>query len=326
MMTLVHCAPPQRPPPPALRGLSIFERGWLSSNNVLVHGEGAGAALIDASHCLHAEQTVALVRHALAAAAPPGTVAEPLVCVVNTHLHSDHCGGNATLQAAFGMPVFIPPGSWDAVMAWNEEALSFRATGQRCERFEAQGTVAVGEELALGGRRWQVLGAPGHDPDSVMLFDAAHGVLISADALWENGFGVVFPELDGIDAFDDVERVLELIEGLPVQWVVPGHGAPFIDVKGALERARQRLAGFRQDRGRHARYAAKVLLKYHLMEERRQTVAALHLWAGAVPLLRRLWIGQGCPARSLHAWCDVLVAEMTASGALSVSDGVVADV
>jgi glyoxylase-like metal-dependent hydrolase (beta-lactamase superfamily II) len=38
-----------------------------------------------------------------------------------------------------------------------------------------------------------VIAAPGHDPDSVMLLDRHHGVLIYADALRENGFGVVFP-------------------------------------------------------------------------------------------------------------------------------------
>ena len=83
---------------------------------------------------------------------------------------------------------------------------------------------------SIGARHWEVLAAPGHDPESVILFDAAHGVLISADALWENGFGVVFPELDGDAAFDDVGRVLDLIEALPVRCVIPGHGAPFTDV------------------------------------------------------------------------------------------------
>ena len=121
----------------------------------------------------------------------------------------------------------------------------------------------------VGARDWQVLAAPGHDPQSVMLFDARHGVLISADALWENGFGVVFPELEGEAAFDDVAHVLDLIEALPVRCVIPGHGAPFTDVAGALQRARSRLAGFRADPARHLRHGAKVLLKYHLMEEQR---------------------------------------------------------
>jgi glyoxylase-like metal-dependent hydrolase (beta-lactamase superfamily II) len=46
----------------------------------------------------------------------------------------------------------------------------------------------------------------GHDPHSVILFEPVSRVLISADALWERGFGVIFPELEGVEAFDEVAR------------------------------------------------------------------------------------------------------------------------
>jgi glyoxylase-like metal-dependent hydrolase (beta-lactamase superfamily II) len=292
----------------ALAGLTVLERGWLSSNNVLIHGNGDGALLVDTSHCLHAEQTVALLRSALGG--------ERLAGIINTHLHSDHCGGNAAVRRAFGeVPLFVPDGPWEAVHVWDEDALSYRATGQRCERFSATGTVTAAEQLRMGGRDWIVIHAPGHDPDSVMLFDTTHGVLISADALWENGFGVVFPELDGESAFDDVAAVLDQIEALSVQWVVPGHGSPFSDVAGALQRARRRLDGWRQDPARHSRHAAKVLLKYHLLEEQRQSMTRLHLWAGGTPLLREIWATLGCPERSLHVWCDRLLDELVDAGA-----------
>ena len=311
----------------AFAGITVFERGWLSSNNVLLHGDGdpdgAGATLVDTSHCLHGEQTVALLRAALGN--------EPLAQLVNTHLHSDHCGGNARLQREFGAPLSVPLGSWAAVQAWDEDALSFKATGQVHERFAAQTALAPGERLRVGLRCWEAIAAPGHDPDSLMLFDAAEGVLISADALWENGFGVVFPELGGDastagQAFDDVAAVLGAIERLPVRWVIPGHGAPFTDVGAALQRARSRLAGFRAAPARHARHAAKVLLKYHLMELRSQPLPALRGWAGGTPLFAALWrdIGQA-QAASPAAWSELLAAELCASGALAMRDGVVFD-
>jgi glyoxylase-like metal-dependent hydrolase (beta-lactamase superfamily II) len=302
---------------PVLHGLTVFERGWLSSNNVLLAGDGEGAALIDSGHCLHAAQTVQLVRHALAG--------ERLACVVNTHLHSDHCGGNAALQREFGAAVFIPPGHWQAALDWDEDALTYAPTRQTCERFTPQGTVLPGETLRFGRRAWQVFAAPGHDPHSVILFDDAHGVLISADALWENGFGVVFPELAGEPGFDEVGATLDLIAGLGARWVIPGHGAPFTDVPGALARARSRLAAMRADPARHARHAAKVLLKYHLMEVRSQSVARLHLWAGDTPYLRAMWQRLGHPQRSLHAWCDALLRELADAGAIALRDGVVHD-
>jgi len=295
---------------PALTGLSVLERGWLSSNNVLIHAQGdePGAVLVDSGHVTHAEQTVALVTHALQGRA--------LARIVNTHLHSDHCGGNAALQRAFDVPVFVPPGQAEAVRTWDEQALSYTPTGQRCERFAVRGVLSPGELLQAGGRQFEVLAAPGHDPDSVVLFDRAHGLLISADALWQNGFGVVFPELEGESAFDAVGAVLDMIERLPVKLVVPGHGAVFNDVQPALARARSRLAAFQANPQRHARHAAKVLISYHLMERQSQTLDGLRAWAAHTSLFNTVWAQAGqAEAETPRAWSELLAGELVASGA-----------
>jgi len=301
---------------PALRdpldGLTVLERGWLSSNNLLIHAAPGepGAVLVDTGHVNHAAQTVALVRQVLGG--------RRLDRVLNTHLHSDHCGGNAALQRAFGVPVAIPPGQADAVTAWDDEALSYRATGQRMERFAPQGLLTPGEAFVAGGREWEVLAAPGHDPHSVMLFDRAHGVLVSADALWEHGFGVVFPEIAGEPGFDDVAEVLETIAALPVKAVVPGHGAPFSDVAAALARARSRIAGFQADPARHARHAVKVLVKYHVMEERAQPLDELVAWAVGTPLLQGVWERYPPAGQiSAQAWVLQVVEDLVGSGALA---------
>lgn len=316
MIRLVYSAPA---PPAALQGLRIFERGWLSANNVLLLGEQdhPGAALVDTGHASHADQTVALVKH--------GLQGQALRCVINTHLHSDHCGGNAGLQRAFSVPVFIPPGGFEAVRRWDARALSYRATGQTCERFEVHGSLRPGEHFLWGSRQWDILAAPGHDPDAIMLFDAANGVLIAGDALWENGFGVVFPELDGEHAFDDVAAVLQQIAALNVQWVIPGHGAPFTDVTGALARAQSRLARFRASPSEHAVHAAKVLLKFHLLELHSQSLSALHLWVGDTALMRSIWESLGRPHASIHLWCDDLVKTLVERQVLLLREGVVSN-
>jgi glyoxylase-like metal-dependent hydrolase (beta-lactamase superfamily II) len=303
--------------PFALEGVSVFERGWLSSNNVLLRG-GTETTLIDSSHCLHAAQTVALVRRALR----PG---EALRTLVNTHLHSDHCGGNAALQAAFGARLLIPPGEADAVARWDEDALSYRDTGQRMQRFAHDAVLRAGDALSVGARTWTAHAAPGHDPHSLILFDAHDGVLISADALWANGFGVVFPELDGERAFDDVAAVLDLIERLSPRLVIPGHGAPFTDAADALQRARSRLASFVADPARHARHGAKVLIKYHLLEEQRQSLPDLLAWWQATPLAQRVWQRLGTPMQSIARWGEQLVQELVASRALALHEGIVLD-
>ena len=304
---------------PSLKGLAVLERGWLSSNNVLIHAAPGepGAVLVDASHVVHAEQTVALVRHALAGA--------PLVRIINTHLHSDHCGGNAALQRAFGAPLTIPPGLADAARAWDLDRLGHDDFGLR-ERFTVHDTLAPGECFVAGGRSWRAVAAPGHDPHSLMFFDENHGVLISADALWEQGFGVVFPELFDEGGFAEVGATLDAIEALPVQIVIPGHGAPFTDVRGALARARSRLAAFRAEPGRHARHAVKVLLKYHVMEARREPLEALCDWAAAAPMVGRNWERFGRhEADSPALWAARMVNELVASGALGLEQDTVVD-
>lgn len=241
-------------------GMQVFQRGWLSSNNILFAGR-EHTTLVDTGYFTHAPQTLALVQHALQG--------RKLDQIVNTHLHSDHCGGNAILQSAYDCRTMVPAPEADKVRAWDQEALSFRATGQQCERFAVSDTITPGATLRLGDLDWQALAAPGHDPHSLMYFCPAEGILLSADALWENGFGVIFPELEGESGFTEARATLELIASLAPRLVIPGHGAPFADVPAALARAISRIDFFMADPHRNAQYALKVLLKFLLMERQR---------------------------------------------------------
>jgi glyoxylase-like metal-dependent hydrolase (beta-lactamase superfamily II) len=49
----------------------------------------------------------------------------------------------------------------------------------------------------MGGLNWQALAVPGHDMEALGYYNPEKRILISGDALWENGFGVIFPELLG---------------------------------------------------------------------------------------------------------------------------------
>lgn len=290
-------------------GVAVFERGWLSSNNVLF--EGARTAIVDTGYAAHAQQTVALVRRSLGGRA--------LDAIVNTHLHSDHCGGNAALQAAYPEArTVIPPGLADAVRTWDEDALTYASTGQVCERFAFDDVIRPGDEVMLGDARWQVHGAPGHDPHSVILFEPRTRTLISADALWENGFGVVFPELEGTSAFDEVAQTLDAIERLQPAVVVPGHGSVFGGVEAisaALSRARSRLSAFARDPARHGIHAAKVLIKFRLLEWQSIGAASFFAWAEAMPymkLMHRAWFAE-VPMKD---WLGERLAELERVGAL----------
>ncbi|MYM80463.1 MBL fold metallo-hydrolase [Duganella sp. FT50W] len=255
--------------------IQVLQRGWLSSNNIMLLGRH-DTAIIDTGYVSHAPQTLALVRQVLHG--------RHLDQILNTHLHSDHCGGNAMLQAHFGCRTAIPVAEADKVRHWDEDALSFKATGQRCDRFTFDATVSPGDVLRLADMAWQALAAPGHDPHALIFYCPEAKVLISADALWENGFGVIFPELDGQSGFAEARATLDLIAGLDVAVVIPGHGAPFTDVAGALARARSRLDYLAADPLRNAQNALKVLLKFLLLERQRIALADVPGLLTAMPV------------------------------------------
>lgn len=289
-------------------GLAVLERGWLSSNNVLFAADPElPPVLVDSGYWSHGEQTVALVRRLLGN--------RRLARIVNTHLHSDHCGGNAALQAAFDCTIDVPAGEADKVDRWDESALTFAGTGQDCPRFTRSGAIAPGDDVELGRWRWQAIASPGHDPESLVLYQPELELLVSADALWENGFGIVFPELDGEPAFDDVRATLDRLSTLPVRWVIPGHGRPFQDHAAAIARAHRRLDGLVADPVRHARHATKVLIKFHLMERQRASLDELERWLDATGHLKRVHARFG-GSTTYRDWCRTLVGELVASGAL----------
>ena len=297
-------APLQLPP-----GIVLLERGWLSSNNV-VFTTGT-TAVVDSGYVTHAGQTVALVRRTLGG--------NPLELVVNTHLHSDHCGGNAALRRAYPRSrTLIPPGDADAAARWDEDTLTFSATGQRCERFSFDGLLIPGTSIRMGELEWEVHAAPGHDPHSIILFEPRERLVISADALWENGFGVVFPELDGASAFDQVAATLDVIESLRPWVVIPGHGSTFAGdeaIASALQSARGRLASFVAKPQRHAAHAMKVLIKFKLLEWQRVSCDEFNRWAQAMPYMQRIR-ARFFPGTDEREWLDELLAELGASGAV----------
>jgi len=260
--------------------IQVIERGWLSANNVVLH-ERDEAVVVDSGYGAHAAQTVALIERALSG--------KRLARLVNTHCHSDHMGGNAAIQRKFGCRTSIPEGEAPLIERWDEHALFLAIADQRAERFRYDDTFRDGDVLPMGGLEWRVIAAPGHDTHAVMFHCPEVRVLISGDALWENGFGVVFPQLFGRDtALAETRATLEAIARLEVDTVIPGHGRPFGGAEAALERAFYRLEGYEEDITRLARHCAKVMLSFSLLEKRSMPLAELPAYVARVPILAEL--------------------------------------
>ncbi len=294
--------------PPQIR---VLERGWLSSNNILFD-DGDACTLVDSGYHAHATQTLALLHHALGGKA--------LARLINTHCHSDHMGGNAAVQRVYGCRTSVPVGEAPAILAWDEQAMMLSYTGQSAERFGFDDTIAPGDRLQLGGLEWEVIAAPGHDRHALMFYAPAVKILISGDALWENGFGLIFQELFGqTGGFADTRATLETIASLQVDTVIPGHGAPFGKVERSLATAFQRLEAYESDPAKLARHALKVLLSFSLMIHGRIALAELPQFFANRPVYgavnqRHLHL----PEAELSAY---LVRDLERAGALKLEDG-----
>ena len=286
--------------------IHVFVRDWLSANNVLLKSKD-GHVLIDSGYVRHAPLTLALV------ASAQGIGAEPLARLVNTHCHSDHIGGNAAIRARYGCPIALPAGEAAIIDAWDEKALLLGYCDQRADRFSADEFIRAGEVRIWGELEWVALAAPGHDMGALVFHNPKHGILISGDALWENGYGLVMPPEIDVAALPAARATLEMLRKLHVRIVIPGHGEPFTDVATALDRAFQRTVAFEADSLRIARHVLKALLTFALLDKQRILLADLPAY------VERVGVYRDFNARFFHlapsALADYLVGELERVGA-----------
>jgi glyoxylase-like metal-dependent hydrolase (beta-lactamase superfamily II) len=300
---VAHLLPPQ---------VHVFVRDWLSANNVLLRSRD-GHVLVDTGYLRHAPLTLALL------ASPRGLDGEPLAKIVNTHCHSDHVGGNAAVARAYGCTIAVPIGEAPLVDAWDQKALLYDYADQRVDRFAVSEALRAGATSVWGDLEWRALAAPGHDMGALVFHNPEHRLLISGDALWENGFGFVMPREMDPAALPATRATLEMLSDLDIRVVIPGHGEPFTHVAGALDRAFRRLDALEADPQRVARHAVKVILTFALLDRRRIALAELPSYVDRVQIFRdfNAMFFRLPPDR----FAAMIVDELTRAGAVRTEDG-----
>jgi glyoxylase-like metal-dependent hydrolase (beta-lactamase superfamily II) len=294
--------------------IRFIERDWLAANHVLFRDSDA-ATLVDTGYGKFNDVTLEKVGEVLS---DWGDL--PLERIINTHIHSDHIGGNAALQRAHpGCSITIPLDEQPALVNWDAPDQMLSYADQEAERFAWDAVIAAGETISLGGEAWEAIATPGHDMGSLVLYSPKLRVLISADALWENGFGFVVPQSIDPRPLAAQRATFKRLAALDVALVIPGHGPMFTDFSGALKRASDKLEAFAADDMRIVRNVVKGMFIYSLMWREEMLLADLPAY------VRRIGVHRDYNAQffkmSDEAFADWLVAEALRAGKARVDGG-----
>lgn len=286
----------------------ILVRDWLNANNIILLQPDRNV-VVDTGYVSHAHDTLVRLRQ------PQYLGGEPLHLVVNTHCHSDHMGGNALLARTYGCPVAVPEREAPLIRNWDTRALWLDYADQRGERFTVGEELLAGREYSWGGLSWLAIAAPGHDMGALVFYCEEARLLISGDALWENGFGIVLPDQPG--ALAAARETLEHLSTLDIDAVIPGHGEPFTGIAAALERSLKRVEAFEADPVRMARHVLKVMLVFTLLERARMPLSKLPALLDGVPIFREY--NEAYFRLTPAALAELLVGELERAGAVARS-------
>ena len=184
--------------------------------------------------------------------------------IIVTHFHPDHLGLAAWLQDLTGAPIFMTLGEfltahavWHEVGGHGNQAMlrQFRTHGLdagRCAALERRSgaynrgvpslpthyqRLFYGDELVIGGHRWQVRAGFGHSPEHAALYSPDLGVLISGDMLLPKistniSVLAVTPMADSLA---DFLQSIDAYRELPAATLVlPSHGLPFYGIENRV--------------------------------------------------------------------------------------------
>lgn len=143
-----------------------------------------------------------------------------LVKLINTHGHIDHVAGNKAILDAFDVPLYIHEADVPMLEGVVMQAQMFGVEAENSPPPTA--TIDEGDEVTLGGWRFELLYVPGHSPGSLAFYQPDHGFCVVGDALFAGSVGRT--DLPGGDWETLLASIREKLFQLPDETqILPGH-------------------------------------------------------------------------------------------------------
>lgn len=236
--------------------LEFFERPFPSANTVLVKGKKP--ILVDSGFGSDIPATKQWLFD-------KGVLPEKLSLLVNTHYHSDHVGGNSSLQEEFLLPVAAH--RWEAGMvnSRDRETGTAQYLDQPIEPYQVNLLLDEGDQIDAGELRLEVIHTPGHTCGHVCLYEPTEQILICGDVLQSNDVGWINPFREGIGGLQQAMTSVEKLQKLDIRQIVPGHGPVIDNPVQVLDAVLRRYEKWQTEPLKMAWHGCKRIFAYQLM-------------------------------------------------------------
>lgn len=176
---------------------------------------------------------------------------EKPVSVINTHSHLDHLGGNhlfsdiAIYDDSNAIETMQMKNDYwrryeKRILSWKPWPKGFTPETFRIYPSNPTRLLYDKDRIELGGRTLEVLHAPGHCPDEIVLFDRAKRGLFTGDAFYLARLYAHGPSSDLDVYYNTAKRLANLIP--EVDWLYPSHK----ETKGSSTKLSEMVEAFQK--------------------------------------------------------------------------------